>query len=846
MSAAPYRFKCLLPNGLHARPASMIAAALGPFESRVTIAKLPAGSPADARSVLSVVGLDVRMGDSCEVRARGTDAPGALAAFCECVERLMTHGEAPLALPDEREGGRVSLPRGLADAGVPFVAGRGVSGGVGLGVAVCVSALALSDEAKRAKPGPATDELKAAIGALAWVRQDLEHRASQVTFKLERELLHAHAQIAADPALLDAIEHAVRAGRTAAQSVVVAAERLSEPLRDAASAYIRDRALDVQDVCTQVLDRLTGGRLEAMNVMLETDSVVFADVLTANQLLRMDPTRLRALVLGHIGVTSHTVILARSMRIPTLIGVPDAGSAANPGRDVAVHGDDGYVVTRITPPVRRFFDRQRRTLERWEARLAPAAALPAATFDGVRLEVGINASMEHEVSAAVANGAEGVGLLRTELLFLDRATQPSEDEQFQVYAKVVTAAAGRPVIIRTFDIGGDKPAAYLPMPGEDNPFLGVRGLRLYERFPAMIRTQLRAILRASALGPVKIMAPMVAIPPEAAWFREQVGAALAELSAAGIAHDPKTPIGVMVEVPALALAMHQLGNEVDFVSIGTNDLCQYFMAVDRGNAGVAALYTPHQPAFLRLLGLIVNGAKASGTWVGVCGEMASARENLPLLIGLGVDEISVAPGDVLPLKLAIRTMTATDCRELLVAAQACGSAAEVRALLRIGPPERGRTTRLLDPDVISVGSDAASKAEAIREAIDLLFIAGRTRDVRAVEDAVWAREDTYSTGLGHGFAVPHCKTDAVTTPTLAVVCLATPIEWGSMDGLPVNIVLLLAMPAADATGGGAAGHMKIFAKLARKLMHDEFREKLGAATGREAIATLLREELGIE
>lgn len=840
----PYRFVCALPNGMHARPASMMAAALGPFEARVTISKVPAGRPVDARSVLSVVGLDVRMGETCEVRASGADSPGALAALRACVEQLMAHGEEPLALPDPREPGRMTLPRGLE--GVPFVAGRGVSAGVGLGDAVCVSALALSDEARRAAPGALADELGAAASAVAWVRQDLENRAKHATSKLERELLRAHAQIAADPALREAIEGAIRGGRSAPQGVVAAAESLCEQLRSAGSAYIRERVVDVQDVCMQVLDRLTGGRLEAMNVKLAQASVVFADVLTANQLLRMDRARLRGLVLGHIGVTSHTVILARSLRIPTVIDVPSAGSIVKPGERIAIDAGYGVVVTRVTPPVQRFFERTQQTLELRGAKLAPAAAQPAATSDGVRLEIGINASRDLEVFDAVGNGAEGVGLLRTELLFLDRATEPSEDEQFEEYAKVVKAAAGRPVIIRTFDIGGDKPAAYLSMPEEDNPFLGVRGLRLYERYPALIRTQLRAILRASALGPVKIMAPMVAIPAEATWFREEVRGMQAELAAAGVAHDPKAPIGIMVEVPAIALAMDQLAKDVDFVSIGTNDLCQYFVAVDRGNAGVAKLYTPHHPAFLRLLGLIVSGARAGGVWVGVCGEMASARENLPLLIGLGVSEISVAPGEVLGLKSAIRTMAATDCRELLAAAQACRGASEVRALLQAGVPERGEPKRVLDPEMISVGSDAASKAEAIREAINMLFVAGRTRDVRAVEDAVWAREETYSTGLGYGFAVPHCKTDAVTAPTLAVVKLASPIEWGSMDGLPVRVVLLLAIPKAEAAGGGAAGHMRVFATLARKLMHEAFREKLGAAESREEIAGFLRDELGIE
>jgi fructose-specific PTS system IIA-like component len=456
----------------------------------------------------------------------------------------------------------------------------------------------------------------------------------------------------------------------------------------------------------------------------------------------------------------------------------------------------------------------------------------------VRLEVGANASTAAEVAAAMGHGADGVGLLRTELLFLDRPTPPGEDEQFEAYSEVVHAAAGRPVIIRTFDIGGDKPAAYLRMPREENPFLGVRGLRLYEQHPDLLREQLRAIVRASALGPVKVMAPMVATPEEAAWFREQVRAAQADAprKAADL------PVGVMLEIPAAAMVVDQLCDEVDFFSLGTNDLCQYWMAVDRGNSAVAGLYSARQPSFLRFLRTTVERARARGKWIGVCGEMAGERLNLPLMIGLGVDEISIAPGDVLAIKSAVHRADASRCRELLAAAEACRTPAQVEDLLRAGAWRAPASEQLLEQGMIEVGSDAASKEEAIKAAVDVLFIAGRTERPRAVEDAVWAREQTYSTGLGFGIAVPHCKTDAVAAPSLAVLRLGAPVDWGSMDGLPVSTVLLLAIPASDTTGA----HMKVFAKLARKLMHEGFRARLGGAPDAAAILACLRDELGLE
>lgn len=821
----------------------MLAESVANFGCEVTIAKGADGAGVNLRSVLSIVGLDVHIGDVCVVVARGVDAGRAIAAIRACVEGPLAEGDEAPAAPQTQSLAR--LPMALRRHEARHVAGRRVCGGVGMGAAVMVKGLSLPGELRDAKAGPLEEELLAARDAAGWVRGDLEKRAGLARDRMEGELLRAHAQIAGDPALWAEIEGEVRGGRTAAQGVMAAAERFVGRLKTAASTYIRDRVVDVQDVCMQLLDRVTGGKLEAMNVRLEEDSVVFAEVLTANQLLRMDRRHLKGLVLGGVGATSHTVILARSLRIPTIIDVAGTPTLVESGRQVVVDGDGGFVVTEVTPSITRYYQRQLVTQEKWAARLAPAAMRPAMTSDGVRLEVGVNATLADEVVAAVGRGAEGVGLLRTELLFLDRETAPTQDEQFESYVAVVRAAAGRPVIIRTFDIGGDKPATYLAMPREENPFLGVRGLRLYEKHPGLLRTQLLAILRASAFGKVKIMAPMVATPTEAAWFKEQVREAQRELATNGVAFDQDVPVGIMIEIPAAAMVMDQLCDEVDFFSIGTNDLCQYWMAVDRGNAGVAGLYNPHQPSFLRLLKVIADAARAKGKWLGVCGEMAGDRANLPLMVGLGFDEISVAPGEVLKLKAAVAGLDSSACRELLGAAMACKTAGEVEELLAAGPKLSGGPESILDVGMIAVGSDACSKEEAIREAVDLLLIGGRTQDVEAVEEAVWAREATYSTGLGYGFSVPHCKTDAVRAPTLAVLKLRSPVEWGSMDGLPVSIVMLLTVPASESAGGGGIAHMKVFAKLARKLMHEEFRARVEGATDAEAIAACLREELGL-
>lgn len=833
-----FRFTCPLVNGIHARPASVLADVVRGYRARVTIARDGAAA-VELVSVLSVVGLDIKVNQECVVVAEGDDAGGAIAALTKFVnEKLASVDDAAEMGHAASTESSAKLPIALRNRDVAFVPGRAVCGGLGMGAAVIVGGLALSDAALRATPESVEAEIAAARDAIAKTHAELHARAKSAK-GMAADLLRAHAAIADDPALRTDIERRIARTTTAARAVVAAGEAFAGELRRATSAYIRDRAIDVIDVCEQILEKLValGG---AAIVMLQNDSVVFAEALTANQLLKMDRTRLRGLVLGAVGATSHTVILARSFRIPTVIDVRNAAGLVAAGTCVIVDGEGGLVLTSPGDAARRYFEREMRSRERAAERVRVLAQGSVATIDGQSIEVGVNASTPDEVRGATANGADGVGLLRTELLFLDRATAPSEEEQYAAYAGVVKAAAGKPVIIRTFDIGGDKPAAYLNMPEEENPFLGVRGLRLYEDHPDALITQLRAILRAALVGPVKIMAPMVSTPEEAAWFRERVEATRMELAAEGVS-PPSVPIGIMVEVPSVATVMDQLCEVADFFSIGTNDLCQYWMAVDRGNAGVAGLYNAHRPSFLRVLGQIVRGAKAGGRWIGMCGEMAGKRGNLPLLLGMGLDEISVAPGEVAAIKALVREARAEDCRALFERAIACRTPGEVDALVAASGWRETKTAAIVDRSLVMVESDAASKEEAIQEAIGVLLAAGRVDRPRDVEEAVWAREATYSTGLGFGFAIPHCKSDAVTSPSLAVVKLRRGIEWGSLDGGSVSVVLLLVVPSSDAAGS----HMKVFAKLARKLMHEEFRERLMSAATAEETESCLRIELEI-
>lgn len=846
-------FVCTLANGLHARPASLLAQCAESYHAIIQIRRriTPEPAPVDIRSVLSIIGLDVREGDRCTITATGDDADAAIAALREVIElRLDAAEQAADAEVKRVVSVATRVPRVLRQLSVRAIAGESVCPGAAIGEVVILGGLSLPVDAARATVASIPRELAAARHAIDALHAHLSARAAKAGASTEAAILAAHAQIASDPALWDSIRHAITAGATAPQAVVAAAEQLVARLRAAASAYVRDRALDVQDIAMQLVERLLPGAT-ADQQPLARDSIVFAEALTANQLLRLDRAHLKGLVLGSVGKTSHTVILARGFGIPCVINVSHAAVAAAPGQIAAIDGDGGYAVAPATPDVVAYFAGRQAAAQRRADRLRPLSQGVPITRDGHRLEVGTNASSAAEVAAGIAHGSDGIGLFRTEFMFLERDLAPDEDEQFAVCADAVREAAGAPVIFRTFDIGGDKLAPYLHIDDEENPFLGVRGIRLHQRYPALLDIQLRAIIRAAANAPantVRVMAPMVATPTEAAWFRDRVLDAITQVRAAGHAAHDTIPIGVMIEVPAAAMSIDLLAPHVDFFSIGTNDLCQYALAADRGNAGVAALNDPLHPAFLRLLRLLVRDANAAGKWIGVCGEMGGRVTNVALLIGLGVNEISGSSANVLALKQAIRAADASQCLALLDAACACADSTDVVKLLNTGSwRAQSAAPSILDLGCIEVDVDLPSKAHAIERAVELLWIAGRTNRPRDVDAAVWAREETYSTGLGHGFAIPHCKSDAVQAATLVVVKLRAPIEWGSMDSQPVRTVMLLAVPTSGEGEGNDAArqHMRIFASLARRLMHEEFRDALVALYDPAAIEAFLKRELGL-
>jgi fructose-specific PTS system IIA-like component len=835
--ALEHRFPCLLPNSLHARPATHLAEVAGRFAADVTLTNERTGAEANAKSVLALISADIRSGDPLLLRVSGRGEEEAFAEITRFLREDFLACDEPLpAAAAPVEG--APLPRSLvAAAPARILRGAILCRGLAHGVIKRAEGLQPAEALLRRLEGEpivsAEEERGRFDRAVKAVNLGLEREIAAAHGE-KKEVLRAHAAMLNDVSFAKSVARGLEGDATpVAHAVLEAIRQFSAALQQSASDYLRERVLDLQDLGARVLREIYGPEAVAAGPMLEGPSIVVAESLTPGQFLALNGDHLRGLVLQHAGTTSHTVILARAAGLPTLAGVEGA-TGLGEGIAAILDANLGILLPEPNEAARRYYAFEEVSMARAAARAGAFAAKPGASRDGRRLPVLANVSSAAEVTRAVAMGAEGVGLFRTEMLFMDRDAAPSEDEQAGVYAGAVRAAKGRPVTLRTFDIGGDKPAAYLNLPVEANPFLGYRGARLYGQFGELLKSQLRAIFRAAADGPVRIMAPMIACPEEMRAFRGMVEEIRANFPGAEVL------IGMMIEVPSAAFALGEFAREADFFSLGTNDLLQYFFAVDRDNARVASISSAFEPSFLRFLRHIVEAAHRHGRPVGLCGELAERAEALPALLGLELDSLSLAAARIPAMKAELATLDFAGCREGLDELLGQGDRAAVERRLR--ELRRGDALKpLLALELIEADSSGATKHEVIKELTGLLAAGGRVGDATAVEEAIWMREEAYSTGFGYGFAVPHCQSAQVEANSIAVVRLREPVEWGALDGQPVRIAILIALRAEDRD----REHMRIFAKLSRLVMNEEFRARLEQASDAPALFSTLEMELHI-
>jgi multiphosphoryl transfer protein len=663
-----------LRQGLHARPAALLAQRAKSFGAQATL--IAHGRWANARSVVAIMALGVRQGDELTIQARGADAAQTVAALMAGIQE---------ALRMESAAGHAATIPAVRPVSMPALGTHqpntaGVLGGVG---AVAGLAIGRATRIERREitvaengTGP-THELAALEQALTHVRVRLQRVAATsggaTGGGTRREIIEAHLEFLDDPQLHEAARESITAGKSAGFAWRAAIRRSITALEALEDARLRERADDLLDVESHVLLALAG---EARPIILPLPehAVLVADDLLPSELTALDRQRLAAICLGKGGATSHVAILAAGMEIPMLIGLGSAIREITDGVTVIVDADAG---TLQTSPTAADIEQARDTMESRLMRRAndrAEAQRECRALDGTRIEVFANLGNVFDAAAAVANGAEGCGLLRTEILFTDRETAPDESEQLAAYQDIATVLGPRPLILRLMDVGGDKPLRYLPLPVEENPALGLRGIRTALARPDLLRTQLRAALRVQPPGNVRLLIPMVTDIAEIRAVRRVMGELMAEL---GI--DAAIELGAMIETPAAALTASSLIREVDFLSIGSNDLTQYTLAMDRGHPQLAGRTDALHPAVLKLIAAAAGAGGAAGKMVAVCGGAAADRIAVPLLLGLGVRELSAVPAAVPAIKRQVRSLRISECRELALSCLDLTSSAEVRA-----------------------------------------------------------------------------------------------------------------------------------------------------------------------
>lgn len=521
--------------------------------------------------------------------------------------------------------------------------------------------------------------------ALAKSQQELEaikERTLQELGEKKAEIFESHLLILNDPELLTPVRDKIASDNVSAEYALnETANEFISMFENMKSAYLKERAADMRDVTKRVLTHLLG--LTYVNPAdISEEVIVIAEDLTPSDTAQLNRNYVKGFTTNIGGRTSHSAIMARSLEIPAVVGTKEVLDKVNGGDLVIVDGLDGSVIINPTEDVLNEYkakrDKHLMQIEEWKK----LREVQTASKDGVHVELAANIGTPNDVVGVLENGGEGVGLYRTEFLYMGRTELPSEDVQYNAYKTVLEKMEGKPVVVRTLDIGGDKELPYLNLPKEMNPFLGFRAIRLCLEQKDLFRTQLRALLRASVYGSLRIMFPMIATLDE---FRAAKALLLEEkekLKAEGIQVSDEIQLGIMVEIPSTAVLADQFAKEVDFFSIGTNDLIQYTMAADRMNERVSYLYQPYNPAILRLVKMVIDAAHKEGKWAGMCGEMAGDATAIPLLLGLGLDEFSMSATSILPARSQISKLSKAEMEHLAAKALQMQTAAQVVELVR--------------------------------------------------------------------------------------------------------------------------------------------------------------------
>jgi phosphocarrier protein FPr len=655
------------PTGLHARPAAEFVTVAKQFTSEI---RLRHGSKiANGRSLASVLTLGVESGGILRVMAQGPDEVRALEALKAAVESgLGEEAEAPALI-------RPLSPayEWEADSAKLVVPGVPASPGLAIGPLRYLKRSKFVVAATARDPQVEQTRFQQAIEAARVQLKDLYQEVKEKSGANRAAIFSAHAEFLDDPELEQDVTARIHAGASAGWAWQQAIEQRVQALKKVDDPILAGRAVDLSDVGSRVL-RFLAHEIEAGSEPPSEPVILVAEDLTPSDTAALDPVFILAFATAGGGPTSHSAIIARALGIPAVVGVGPALMNLAETSSAILDGDKGNLYIEPSPSTVA----AARKVQAAIAELRETERLdrhqPAMMTDGHRIEIVANISKGAEAGQVINAGGEGVGLMRTEFLFLERSSPPTEEEQFKVYGEMVRALDGRPLIIRTLDIGGDKHVPYLNLPKEENPFLGVRGIRLCLARPELFRPQLRAIYAASKQGPVKIMFPMVATLEELEAAKEIAEEVRQEIGAAPV------DIGIMIEVPSAVLMAEEFAEQVDFFSIGTNDLTQYTLAMDRVHPMLAKQADGLHPAVLRMVDRTVRAASGAGKWAGVCGGIAGDPLGAVILVGLGVTELSMSIPSIAAVKAQIRRLAFDDAKALARRALACRTASQVRAL----------------------------------------------------------------------------------------------------------------------------------------------------------------------
>ncbi|TQF13696.1 phosphoenolpyruvate--protein phosphotransferase [Myxococcus llanfairpwllgwyngyllgogerychwyrndrobwllllantysiliogogogochensis] len=673
---ATRQVRLLIAHGLHARPAAALAQRARQHAGTVRVACH--GRVVNGKSVSALMGLGATHGDLLTLHVEGEAAERVAQELAEWVASGLGDPTTPVAEPVMTARGITPVPV----AAPSFLPGKellleGIVASPGSAVGRAVRVIDLPVDLPEQGLGVTLEEQRLSE-ALARVRRELEEAMSATPGNggARADIFRAHLALLDDPELIEAANRELAAGRGAAWAWRAVVERQAAVLLGLEDARLAERAGDLHDLARRVVAALTGEASSRIPSTLPPEAILVADELLPSELAALEPHRIAGICTARGGPTSHVAILASGMGLPAVVALGNQALGIPEGAPLVLDGDRGEV--RVFPSEETREATRRAMTSRAAHRRVHllTAHEDCRTADGVRIEVLANLGRPGEAVTARDKGAEGCGLLRTEFLFLERVRAPGEDEQLARYQEIADALGGRPVVIRTLDVGGDKPLAYLPLPHEDNPVLGLRGVRVSLREPELLRTQLRAILRVRPVGVCRILVPMISSRAELRAVR-----ALLESEQRALGLTAPILLGAMVEVPAAAVLADQLAAEADFLSIGTNDLTQYVLAVDRGNPHLAARLDGLHPGVLRLVAKTVEGARVHGRPVAVCGGVASEPRAAPLLLGLGVTELSATPSVIPDLKAFIRTLSLARCEQVAREALELESAEAVRALV---------------------------------------------------------------------------------------------------------------------------------------------------------------------